>query len=310
MLKELKKYDIDNIMELWKSEVARSNKSLKSENIKDKYTNVRNQFINNLTSTIIYTEDGEIEGFVSINENNEIWSIAVKSNIRREGIGTILLEYCKKKYERLTTRIPKDNEIALEFFYKNEFKKIKDIEQADQESKYTLEWKSEKKKKISLIYFDDTINRSLIKKDSNINFKCINVKQFLESEGRKTIKTIEINDIRTYIKLRRELEDIINDEKVLLYIDYNNYYSYLDEMIKEIVKIKKIKLNVIICEPFSIEGSKKNNCIKEIEQIYIDYEIHKIDCSLDTNKDINLNQIFYKRNEILLQKIEEIAENM
>ena len=50
--------------------------------------------------------------------------------------------------------------------------------------------------------------------------------------------------------------------------------------------------------------------IKELEENYKDYKINEIDCSLDIKQDINLNQIFTKRNEVLLQKIETIAENM
>ena len=60
---------------------------------------------------------------------------------------------------------------------------------------------------------------------------------------------------------------------------------------------------------FTIEGSKKINTIKQIEENYKDYKINKIDCSLDIKQDISLNQIFTKRNEVLLQKIETIAEN-
>ena len=96
----------------------------------------------------------------------------------------------------------------------------------------------------------------------------------------------------------------------MLYINYNNHYKFLDEQIKEIVKIKKIDLSVIICEPFSIEGSKKIDYIKQIEEVYKDYKIHKLDCSIDINQNINLNQIFQKRNEIILQKIERIAKNV
>lgn len=95
-----------------------------------------------------------------------------------------------------------------------------------------------------------------------------------------------------------------------MYINYNNYYSFLDELIKEIVKIKKIKFKIILCQPFIIEGSKKNNIINKIEDSYKDYEVYKLDTNIDIHKNVTLNEIFEKRNEILLQKIPKIAENM
>ncbi|MBP3502317.1 MAG: GNAT family N-acetyltransferase [Clostridia bacterium] len=308
MLKELRDNDIDNIMKLWKNEYSKSNKFLKGEVLVNIYTKVRNKFIKNLTSTVIYTEDGKIEGFISVDENNEIWAMLVIPNIRREGIGTILLENSKKQYKKLTAKVPKNNEIALMFFYKNGFKKVnKVIEDSTKENKYVLEWKKEEKKNINLIYFDEDIDKRLINKESKINFKCLNVKQFFKKEN---IQDIEINNIKTYIKLRKKIEEVLEGERILLYIDYNNYYNFLDEQIKEVAKIKKIELQIIVCDPFTIEGIKKVNIIKQIEETYKDYKVNKIDCSLDINQDISLNQIFIKRNEILLQKIEAITENM
>ena len=103
----------------------------------------------------------------------------------------------------------------------------------------------------------------------------------------------------------------MNTEIIILYIDYNNYNSFIDEQIKEIAKIKRINLNIIICEPFTIENSKKDAILKEIEKSYKGYNIIKIDCSFDNiEEDIPLNQIFQKRAEILVQKIKNIAENM
>ncbi|MBO5349478.1 MAG: GNAT family N-acetyltransferase [Clostridia bacterium] len=308
MLKNLKEDNIDNIMKLWKSEFTKSTKLLKNEILVDIYTKVRNKFINNLESTVIYTEDEEIDAFISINGSGEIWSIAVKPNIRREGIGTILLENSKQKHKKLSTKVPSHNKNALMFFYKNGFKKVDEItEENTNETKYLLEWNKEEKKKINLIYFDEDIDKNLINKESKIEFKCINVRQLLKNEQ---IEKNEINNIKVYMELRKKIEDIINSEKILLYINYDNHYNFLDEQIKEIAKIKKVKLEVIICEPFTIEGTKKIGNIKQIEETYKDYKIYKIDCSLDINQNISLNQIFTKRNEILIQKIEEIAKNM
>ena len=301
MLKELKNSDIDTIMDLWKAEFFKNDKSKKDNSLISQYIDVQNQLLNKKNTTILYTEDGEIHGFVSVNENNEIWLIFVKQNIRREGIGSILIEYSKKKFKKLYVKLNNKNKEVITFFYKNEFHKIET--EGKDKSECLLEWNNKQKELTNLIYFDDDIDKSILSKDSKINLVNIGVKKILQKEN------LELNDIKTYIFLRRKIEEACKADKIILYIDYNNHYDILDELIKEIVKIEKVNFNVVVCEPFSVEASKKNK-VEKIEKNYKKYKIHKIDCTLDMNENISINQIFKKRMEILLQKIEIIAENM
>ena len=309
MLKKIKIEDIDNVMELWKEELNKSGMPSKNKIILNDYTSVRKKLVENINSTILYTEDGIIEGIISIdNSKNEVWLIIVKSSIQREGIGTILLNSVKRKKTQITTTINSSNEKALLFFYKNGFKKVEEKENEKTKQKdYILDWSKQKNKQITVAYFDEDISSELIEKQDkkdNINYKSIYVKQFFKDENNKKI---ELNNIKTYIQLRKKIEEVLKGEEVLLYIDYNNHYSFLDEQIKEIAKIQKVRLSIILCEPFSIENAKKINYIKEIEKIYEDYNIYKVDCSLSEQKNIALNQIFEKRQEMLISKIDEIA---
>lgn len=312
MLKKIKIEDIDNVMELWKEELNKSGMPSKNKIILNDYTSVRKKLVENINSTILYTEDGIIEGIISIdNSKNEVWLIIVKSSIQREGIGTILLNSVKRKKTQITTTINSSNEKALLFFYKNGFKKVEEKENEKTKQKdYILDWSKQKNKQITVAYFDEDISSELIEKQGkkdNINYKSINVKQFFKDENNKKI---ELNNIKTYIQLRKKIEEVLKGEEVLLYIDYNNHYSFLDEQIKEIAKIQKVRLSIILCEPFSIENAKKINYIKEIEKIYEDYNIYKVDCSLSEQKNIALNQIFEKRQEMLISKIDEIAKKI
>ena len=171
-----------------------------------------------------------------------------------------------------------------------------------------MEWNKKDKTKAKLVYFDDDIEQDYLNKSLGYEYESIKIHDFIEKEG---IENGEINNIKIYMKLRKKIESIMNTENILLYIDYNNYNSFIDEQIKEITKIKKINLNIVICEPFTIENSKKDAIIKDIEKAYSGYNIIKIDCSFDKlEEDIPLNQIFQKRVEILVQKIKDIAENM
>ena len=312
MLKKIKIEDIDNVMELWKEELNKSGMPSKNKIILNDYTSVRKKLVENINSTILYTEDGIIEGIISVdNSKNEVWLIIVKSSIQREGIGTILLNSIKRKKTQITTTINSSNEKALLFFYKNGFKKVEEKENEKTKQKdYILDWSKQKNKQITVAYFDEDISSELIEKQDkkdNINYKSIYVKQFFKDENNKKI---ELNNIKTYIQLRKKIEEALKGEEVLLYIDYNNHYSFLDEQIKEIAKIQKVRLSIILCEPFSIENAKKINYIKEIEKVYEDYSIYKVDCSLSEQKNIALNQIFEKRQEMLISKIDEIAKKI
>ncbi len=312
MLKKIKIEDIDNVMELWKEEINKSGMPSKNKIILNDYTSVRKKLVENINSTILYTEDGVIEGIISVdNSKNEVWLIIVKSSIQREGIGTILLNNIKRKKTQITTTINSSNEKALLFFYKNGFKKVEEKENEKTKQKdYILDWSKQKNKQITVAYFDEDISSELIEKQDkkdNINYKSINVKQFFKDENNKKI---ELNNIKTYIQLRKKIEEALKGEEVLLYIDYNNHYSFLDEQIKEIAKIQKVRLSIILCEPFSIENAKKINYIKEIEKVYENYSIYKVDCSLSEQKNIALNQIFEKRQEMLISKIDEIAKKI
>jgi len=312
LLKKIKIEDIDNVMELWKEEINKSGMPSKNKIILNDYTSVRKKLVENINSTILYTEDGVIEGIISVdNSKNEVWLIIVKSSIQREGIGTILLNNIKRKKTQITTTINSSNEKALLFFYKNGFKKVEEKENEKTKQKdYILDWSKQKNKQITVAYFDEDISNELIEKQDkkdNINYKSINVKQFFKDENNKKI---ELNNIKTYIQLRKKIEEALKGEEVLLYIDYNNHYSFLDEQIKEIAKIQKVRLSIILCEPFSIENAKKINYIKEIEKVYENYSIYKVDCSLSEQKNIALNQIFEKRQEMLISKIDEIAKKI
>ena len=206
MLKKIKIEDIDNVMELWKEELNKSGMPSKNKIILNDYTSVRKKLVENINSTILYTEDGIIEGIISVdNLKNEVWLIIVKSSIQREGIGTILLNNIKRKKTQITTTINSSNEKALLFFYKNGFKKVEEKENEKTKQKdYILDWSKQKNKQITVAYFDEDISSELIDKQGkkdNINYKSINVKQFFKDENNKKI---ELNNIKKYIQLRKK----------------------------------------------------------------------------------------------------------
>lgn len=303
MLKKMKNTDIDTIMNLWKKEYIANNKKVSSEVLTVKYTEIENHLLDKNSITILYTEDDIIEGFVSVNKNKEIKLIYVDRNIRHEGIGSMLVDSVKKIFDKLYIDMNEENKKYELFFIKNDFKKSKD-KLDDEKTKEIIEWINDKIEKANVIYFDNDIDENVIQdgSKSKLNFIKIPVKNILKNN--------EIKDIKTYIKIRKEIEKAFKSKKVLLYINYNNYYDQLDDLIKEIAKIEKSKFEIVISEPLAIENYKKGNFINEIKQSYNRYKIHIVDIVSDLKQDISINKILEEKVKILIKNMEKISENM
>ena len=303
MLKKMKNTNIDTIMDFWKREYISNNKKVSSEVLTIKYNETENQLLDKNSTTILYTEEDIIEGFISIDKNKEIKLIYVDKNIRNEGIGSMLIDAGKKMFDKLYIDMNEENKRYELFFIKNDFKKSKEKSEVD-DKKEIFEWTNDKIDKVNVIYFDNDIDEEIIQESSKskLNFIKISVK--------KILKDNELKDIKTYIKIRKEIEKAFKSKKVLLYINYNNYYDQLDDLIKEIAKIEKSKLEIVVSEPLTIENYKKGNFINEISKSYNKYKIHIIDVFSDLKHDISINKILEEKMKILIKDMEKISDNM
>lgn len=61
------------MMDFWKYEYIKDNIMYRNQNISNEYNYTKNQFSDNIASTIVYVEDDELYGYVSVNNKNEIW---------------------------------------------------------------------------------------------------------------------------------------------------------------------------------------------------------------------------------------------
>ena len=95
MLKEFKNSDLDNVMNIWKKAYAGRKNKLENKDFAQTYTEIRDILLDESSNTTLYTEDGKIEGFIIIDKNKRIIAIYVDTKIRREGIGTMLINSCK-----------------------------------------------------------------------------------------------------------------------------------------------------------------------------------------------------------------------
>ena len=296
MLKKLKNTDIDILMGIWKKAYLDLNKKVNNEDLTRTYTEVRDILLDNSSNTTLYTEDDIIEGFITVDKNNKIVIIYVEKNIRREGIGTMLIDSCKRNSESLHVTF-KDDGVYKPFFEKNGF-----TEKEQTESKELVyEWNDSKVEKVNLIYFDDDLTEKLIDK-SKVNVKNIKVKEIFNEDK-------ELKSVKNYMKVRKDIEEAFS-KKTLLYLNYGNYNEALDDIIKEIVKIERAEFSLVVSEPLIIENPKMEGYLNKIEKSFKDYKINKIDTMETLPKDISVNIILEEKMKVIIKQIEKIAENM
>lgn len=297
MLKKFKIADIDVLMNIWKKEYASTRKKVDREQLTQRYKEVRDLFLDKNSDTILYTEDDIIEGFITI-KDNKIALIYVNKKIRREGIGSMLIQSCKKKYDNLYADFEIENSCFINFLERNGFEKIEN----DKGEICSYKWKNSKEQKINLVYFDNDLNEKIIDANSKINIKRISIKEILKEDK-------ELKKVKNYMKVRKSIEEAFS-KRVLLYLNYGNYNETLNDIIKEIAKIEKAHLELVISEPLIIENSKVEVYRRKIEQGFKDYKIHIIDTMLKLRRDINVNKVLDEKMAVIIREIEKIAENM
>ncbi|MBR2704608.1 MAG: GNAT family N-acetyltransferase [Clostridia bacterium] len=296
MLKKLKSTDIDILMGIWKRAYLNLNKKVNNEDLTRTYTEVRDILMDSSSNTTLYTEDDVIEGFVTVDKNNKIVIIYVDEKIRREGIGSMLVDSCKRSTAKLSVAF-KDDGIYKPFFEKNGF-----IEKEQSESEELVyEWNDSKVERVNLVYFDEDLTEKLIDK-TKINVKNIKVKEILDEDK-------DLKAVKNYMKIRKSIEDSFS-KKTLMYLNYGNYNEVLDDIIKEIIKIEKSEFAIVVSEPLIIENPKMEGYLEKIEENFKDYKIHKIDTMKDLPEDVSVNGILEEKMKVIIKQIEKIAENM
>ena len=296
MLKKLKNADIDILMGIWKKSYLSLNKKVNNEDLTRTYTEIRDILMDSSSNTTLYTEDDVIEGFVTVDKNNKIVIIYVDEKIRREGIGSMLIDSCKRNSDSLNVTF-KDDGVYKPFYEKNGF-----IEKEQTESKELVyEWNDSKVERVNLIYFDEDLTEKLIDK-TNINVRNIKVRDILTEDK-------DLKAVKNYMKIRKSIEDSFS-KKTLMYLNYGNYNEVLDDIIKEIIKIEKANFAIVVSEPLIIENPKMEGYLEKIEENFKDYKIYKIDTMKDLPKDISVNIILEEKMKVIIKQIEKIAENM
>ena len=319
MLRELKEKDNDDVMKIWRDGNFKAHNFISNAYWSNKYSDVQNNLLKS-SYTVIYEEDGKIKAFLSIKDDGEIWALFVIEEIQREGIGRILINYAKEKYEKLSLKVYEKNINATMFFKAMGFKKIKtQINESTFENEYIMEWNKSNSEKVSFVYFDNSISDEIIEKyinDDILELSHINLYSEKESNIVKNIdlrKNIAIgqekNKIIDHISLIASINSALLNKNCIIYINYHNDYEILTNIINDYVNVKKTNLIIAIQKPFLIEGNKKAKMLENIENQYNTYPIYK--CNYDAKSiKLSFKEAFPKRDEEFMKEIRLIAENM
>lgn len=131
MIRKLRNEDIEKVMKIWKDSTIKAHEFISKEYWENNYDVVKNTYIP-MSETFIYEIENKIKGFISVINNEFIGALFVDINCQGLGVGSELINYVVKEYNKLSLAVYKENKNAVEFYISKGFKIIK--EQIDEET--------------------------------------------------------------------------------------------------------------------------------------------------------------------------------
>ncbi|OPX44649.1 N-acetyltransferase [Clostridium thermobutyricum] len=131
MIRKLRNEDIEKVMKIWKDITIKAHDFISKEYWENNYDVVKNTYIP-MSETFIYEIENKIKGFISVINNEFIGALFVDINCQGLGVGSELINYVVKEYNKLSLAVYKENKNAVEFYISKGFKIIK--EQIDEET--------------------------------------------------------------------------------------------------------------------------------------------------------------------------------
>ena len=141
MIRKLKEEDTTKVMTIWTKGNFKAHSFIDKDYFLENYNKVKNEYLPK-SNTYVYIENEEIQGFISILNDEYIGAIFVKENAQRKGIGRKLINFCKEKYDKLNLNVYYKNGTAIAFYMAMGFKNKKiQIDEKTGEKEYFMEWK-------------------------------------------------------------------------------------------------------------------------------------------------------------------------
>lgn len=138
MIRKFEKNDINDVLQIWKSENIKAHNFISREYWENNYSFVKEALPN--AEIYVYITKEKIIGFIGLN-NNYIEGIFVDTNHQCNGVGTALLNKVKENKNKLTLSVYMKNTDAVNFYKKNDFIiTSENIDKDTAEIEYTMTW--------------------------------------------------------------------------------------------------------------------------------------------------------------------------
>lgn len=140
MIRKMENNNIDKIMEIWLKTNIEAHNFINKEYWEENFNLVKNEYLP-VSETFIFEENDIIKGFISILNKDFIGALFIDLKYQNQGIGKILVDYCKDLYKELSLSVYKENVKATNFYLKNDFKIIsEELETSSNKLEYKMNW--------------------------------------------------------------------------------------------------------------------------------------------------------------------------
>lgn len=119
MIRKWKAEDLEAVMELWLMGNTEVHSFISPKYWQQNFSEI--QRVVPIARTYVYEHKGEVKGFISAMEGY-ILGIFVDSDIRKCGMGMVLLDCLKQKEKNLTVTVYEKNVDAVRFFMRQKFR--------------------------------------------------------------------------------------------------------------------------------------------------------------------------------------------
>lgn len=140
MIRKFKSNDMEMVLDIWLDSVRKAHFFVKEGYWQDLQPKMRDEYLSEY-DCFVYEKEDDIRGFLLLDPDGTILSIFVKGEYRGQGIGTQLLDRVKKQNTVLSVSVYQKNEMANQFFLKNDFaKKYEQIDTNTTEVENFFQW--------------------------------------------------------------------------------------------------------------------------------------------------------------------------
>ncbi len=138
MIRNFEIKDIEEVMNIWLETNKKAHSFIDKKYWENNFENVKNAILE--AEVYLYEEENQLVGFVGVVEGY-IAGIFVKENSQNNGIGKMLVNKCKEKYNRLNLKVYEKNRKAIQFYLSQGFKIVgKNIDEPNDEIEFAMEW--------------------------------------------------------------------------------------------------------------------------------------------------------------------------